>query len=60
LLILGVVYWAVEYLITSLPIPDPFAKLIRIALVVLFALIIIALLLGLLGKPIGLDLPRLG
>lgn len=59
LLVLGIAWWAVDYLIATLPIPDPPARFIRIAMVVIFALILITLLLGLAGVSTGVDLPRL-
>jgi len=58
-IVFGLVYWLFDYLVATLPIPDPPARFIRIALVVVFTLVIIALLLGMVGVAPGLDLPRL-
>ena len=58
-LVLGILFWLFDYLCATLPIPDPPARFVRIALVVVFALVFIALLLNLVGVSTGLDLPRL-
>jgi len=50
----------VESLITAFPVPDPFAKIARIVMVVIFALILISLLLSLVGVSTGVNLPRVG
>ena len=58
-LVLSILFWLFDYLAATLPIPDPPARFVRIALVVVFALVFIALLLDLAGVSTGLDLPRL-
>jgi len=58
-LVLGVLWWAVDFAIANIPVPDPPARFIRIAMVIIFALVFVALLLGLVGGSTGLDLPRL-
>ena len=60
LIILGMLWWLADYIISAVPIPDPPARLIRIVLMVIFCLIIIGLLLSLIGVSTGIDLPRLG
>lgn len=60
LLVLGLLYWLVIYIIDAVPIPDPPARIIKIALMVLLVLVIIVLLLNLLGMGGDLKLPRLG
>jgi hypothetical protein len=59
LLVLGLLYWLVIYVIDTIPIPDPPARVIKIALMVLLVLIVIVLLLDLVGIGTGLDIPRL-
>jgi len=59
LVILGILYWAVDFAIANIPIQEPIARFIRIILVVIFALILVSLLLGLVGVSTGVDLPRL-
>ena len=60
LLILGILWYVVDYVIRTLPVPDPPARLIRIVIVVIFCLILIMLLLNMLGVGTGLNLPKLG
>lgn len=59
LLILGVLWWVISYALTAFPLPAPFAQLIRVVLVVIFAIIVIGLLLDLLGVGAGLNMPRI-
>jgi hypothetical protein len=59
LLVLGLLYWLVIYVLDTIPIPDPPNRIIKIALMVLMVLIIIVLLLNLIGLGGDLHLPRL-
>lgn len=59
LLVIGVLWYLVDYVLGAIPVPDPPARLIRIIVVVLFCLVIIALLLGFIGVNTGVSLPRL-
>ena len=59
LLVLGLLYWLVLYVIDTIPIPDPPARIIKIALMVLMVLVIIMLLLQLIGAGGDLRLPKL-
>ena len=59
LLVVGIIYWLVVWLIDSIPIPDPPARLIKIAMMVVMVLIVILLLLNLIGVQTGMDMPRL-
>ena len=59
LVIFGVLWWAVDFAIANLPISDPPARFIRIAMVIIFAIVLVGLLLGLVGVSTGVDLPRL-
>jgi hypothetical protein len=59
LLVLGLLYWLVIYVVDTIPIPDPPARIIKIALMVLMVLVIIVLLLQLLGGGTGLNLPQI-
>jgi hypothetical protein len=49
LLVLGVVCWLLLYLNDTLPVPEPFHRVIRIVIIVFGVLILILLLLGLIG-----------
>lgn len=58
LLVIGILYWLVIWIIDSIPIPDPPARMIKIVLVVIIAIVVILLLLQLLGGVTGIDLPE--
>lgn len=58
LIILGVLWYAIEYAITHLPVPDPPARLIRIVVVLIFCLLIIGVLLSMVGGGGVINLPR--
>jgi hypothetical protein len=48
LLIVGVIWWAIEQLLPLIPLPAPIAQVVRVLLIVILALVIIFALLGLL------------
>jgi hypothetical protein len=52
LIILGLVFWLLWWLIGYCGIPEPFNKVARVLLAVLAAFILIGFLLGLIGHPI--------
>ena len=58
LLVLGLLYWLVIYVLDTIPIPDPPNRIIKIALMVLMVIVVILLLLSLVGIDVG-GLPRL-
>jgi hypothetical protein len=58
IVVLGILWFAIDYAIKNVPIPDPPARFIRIIVVVIICLIIIGLLLSLVGVG-GIDLPRI-
>lgn len=58
IVVLGILYYAIDYAIKNVPIPDPPARFIRIIVVVIFCLIVISLLLSFVGVG-GIDLPRI-
>jgi hypothetical protein len=41
LLIVGVVWWCIEALLPLVPLPSPFAQIIRVLLILILALVII-------------------
>lgn len=59
LIIIGLIYWLVLYVIDTIPIPDPPARIIKIALMVLLVLVIIMLILNLFGAVSGVDMPKI-
>jgi len=60
LVVFGVLWWAVNYTIDTTPVPDPPARFIKIALVLVCASAFIILLLNMTGVETGMNLPRLG
>ena len=60
LLVIGILYWIVIYVLDAIPIPDPPNRIIKIVLAVVLALVVLMALLDLLGVHTGVGLPRLG
>ena len=58
LLIVGILLALVYYVLDAIPIPQPFNRIIRVVLVVVFCLVVILLLFQMLGAG-GLTVPRL-
>lgn len=58
LIVIGVIIWLLTYLIDVIPLPEPFNRVARIAIIVIGVLIVILLLLQFVGGDIGF--PRLG
>ena len=54
LLVIGILYWLVIYVLDAVPIPQPANRVIKIALTVLCVLVIIGVLLNILGVDTGL------
>ena len=59
LLVLGILYWLVIYVLDTIPIPDPPNRIIKIALMVLVVLIAVILLLDIVGGGTGFNLPKI-
>lgn len=57
-LVFVILYMLIEYLIKTIPIIDPMAKILRIAATVIFTLVVVLLILGLLGVG-DVPLPRI-
>lgn len=49
LIILGVVWWAIQQLLPLIPLPEPFARIINVLLILLLVFIVIWIILVLLG-----------
>jgi len=49
LIVLGVVLWAVEQLLPMIPMPEPFARIIRVLIIVIVVLVVVYIIAGLLG-----------
>ena len=54
LIICGVVYWAIEQLLPLIPLPAPFAQIIRVLMILILVLIVIWVLLQILGSVVTL------
>ena len=59
LVVIGIIYWLVIWLIDAIPIPSPPANFIKIGVMVVMVLVIILLLLNFLGVQTGLEVPRI-
>ena len=49
LIVLGVILWAVEQLLPMIPMPEPFARIIRVLIIVIVVLVVVYIIAGLLG-----------
>jgi hypothetical protein len=50
LIVVGVVWWAVQQLLPLIPLPEPFGQIVRVLLVVVLVLIVLYVILALLGE----------
>ena len=60
IVVFAILWYAIDYAITNLPVPEPPARFIRIIVVVIFCFILVALLLNMVGVNTGLNFPKLG
>lgn len=56
LIVLGVLWWALQQILPLIPLPDPFRRIIYVLLVVLMVFIVIWVVLSLLGA-VGVHAP---
>lgn len=56
LIILGVVWWAIQQLLPMIPLPEPFVTIIRVLMVVILVLVVLWVILVLLGAA-GVHVP---
>jgi hypothetical protein len=59
IIVVGLIMWLLNYLIDAVPLPEPFHRVAKVALLVIGVLIIILLLLNFIGVLDGAP-PRLG
>jgi len=59
LLVIGILYWIVIYVLDAIPIPDPPNRIIKVVLAVVLALVVLMVLLDLLGVHSGVSFPRI-
>lgn len=52
IIVVGLVFWLLWWLISYVGLPDPFAKIAKVILAVIAVLICINILLGMIGSPI--------
>jgi uncharacterized membrane protein YwzB len=57
LIIVGVVWWAIQQLLPLIPIAEPFGTIIRVLMMVVLVLIVLWVILALLGGA-GVSVPR--
>lgn len=57
LIIVGVIWWAIQQLLPLIPLPEPFARIIHVLLMVILVLIVLWIILVLLGAA-GVSVPR--
>jgi len=57
LIIVGVIWWAIQQLLPLLPLPEPFRKIIYVLLVVVLVFIVLWVILTLLGAVGGIHVP---
>jgi hypothetical protein len=56
LIIVGVIFWAIQQLLPLIPLPEPFRRIIYVLLVVILVLIVVFVILQLFGLVGGLHL----
>jgi len=60
LLVVGILYWILIYVLDAIPIPDPANRIIKIVAAVVLALVVLLMLLDMMGLYSGAHFPRLG
>ena len=54
LIVVGVIWWAIQQLLPLIPLPEPFARIIHVLLIVILVLIVLYVILMLLGSVVSL------
>lgn len=54
LIVVGVIWWAIQQLLPLIPLPEPFARIIHVLLILLLVLIVLYVILMLLGSVVSL------
>jgi hypothetical protein len=60
LIVVGVIFWAVQTLLPLIPLPEPFRRIIYVLLVVIMVLVVVYVILQLLGVAGSMRIGRLG
>lgn len=59
-LVFGILWWLLNYVIATVPIPDPPARILKLVIVVVAVIVIVLLLLQMVGGGgIGFNLPKI-
>jgi len=56
LIVLGVIWWAIQQLLPLIPLPEPFARIIYVLMIVILVLVVLWVILVLLGTA-GVHVP---
>jgi hypothetical protein len=54
LIVVGVIWWAIQQLLPLIPLPEPFRRIIHVLLILLLVLIVLYVILMLLGSVVSL------
>jgi hypothetical protein len=54
LIVVGVIWWAIQQLLPLIPLPEPFRRIIHVLLILLLVLIVLYVILMLLGSIVSL------
>ena len=54
LIVVGVIWWAIESLLPLIPLPEPFRQIIRVLMIVILVLVVLWVILQLLGSVVTL------
>ena len=54
LIVVGVIYWAIEQLLPLIPLPEPFRRIIHVLLILVLVLVVLYVILMLLGSIVSL------
>ncbi len=59
LIVVGVIWWAIQQLLPLIPLPEPFRKIIYVLMVVILVLIVLYVIVALLAPIAGVHVPSL-
>jgi hypothetical protein len=54
LIVVGVIWWAIQQLLPLIPLPEPFARIINVLMIVILVLVVLYVILALLGGVVAL------
>ena len=59
LIVVGIIWWAVQQLLPLIPLPEPIQRIIYVLLTVILVLIVLYVIVMLLGGIAGIHVPRI-